>query len=289
MKKLNDGIILAGGYGKRLFPITKVVNKHFLSVFDKPMIYYSLSILLLFEIKNITIVCNPEDEKNYIKLLGDGNEFGVNINYAIQHEPEGLPHAINTGLKNRYTDEFMVILGDNFLYGRDFFQHFKNQINNKKSINIFYQEVVNPNEYGVAVVEGGKLKELIEKPENFISNKAIIGLYRFDNNFSELFKNLKKSKRNEFEILDIFYEYGLNNIDLSNIGRGSTWFDMGSYENYFNASLFVKTIQERQGLLVSSPHEIAFNNGFIDKAVLEDFINNYKSSTYANSLKYLID
>ena len=132
MKKLNEGIILAGGYGKRLFPITKVVNKHFLSVYDKPMIYYSLAILLLFEIENITIVCNPEDEENYIELLGSGNEFGVNINYAVQNEPEGLPHAINAGLKNKSPDEFMVILGDNFLYGRDFFQHFKNQIANKK-------------------------------------------------------------------------------------------------------------------------------------------------------------
>ncbi len=288
-RNMNKGVILAGGYGTRLFPLTKVINKHFLPIFDKPMIYYSLSILLLFKIENISIVCNPEDEKQYINLLGNGEEFGVNISYAIQNKPEGIPHGIKTGIKNFPEEDFLVILGDNFLYGREFFEDFQETINKTDGASIFCQKVVNPEDYGVALLKNDLLEKLVEKPKNHVSDNAIIGLYKFDDRFNELFKNLKKSDRNEFEIIDILYEYGLKNIKVNNIGRGSTWFDMGSFESFFNASLFVKTIQERQGMLVSSPHEIAYKNGSIDELIIEKFIEKYKNSSYTESLKYLIN
>jgi len=288
MKNIRDGIILGGGYGTRLYPITKVINKHFLPIFDKPMIYYSLSILLLFRIENITIVCNPEDVKSYVNLLGHGEEFGVSINYKTQDKPEGIPHGIKTGLGNNQNSDFLVILGDNLLHGREFFNQFSEELNNSKKVALFTQEVKNPHDYGVALYKNGKLEDIIEKPKKYISNNAVIGLYKFNNDFNSVFESIKKSKRNEFEIVDILKQYGLDNIFSNSIGRGTTWFDMGSFENYFNSSLFVKTIQERQGLLVSSPHEIAFKNGFISKEYISEYIEKNSSSSYASSLKYLL-
>ncbi|MDC3103759.1 sugar phosphate nucleotidyltransferase [Acidimicrobiaceae bacterium] len=288
MKNINHGIILAGGYGKRLYPITKVTNKHFLPIFDKPMIYYSLSILLLFKIENITIVCNPEDENSFQNLLKDGKDFGVNIKYKIQEKPEGIPHGIIKGLDENQENDFLVVLGDNFLYGREFYNEFSKKLNDSLNIGLFVQEVNNPSDYGIANIQNGKVLEIVEKPTKFISNNAVIGLYKFNKDFPSVFDNIKKSKRKEFEIVDIFNQYGLNNIDVNNIGRGTTWFDMGSFENFFNSSLFVKTIQERQGLLVSSPHEIAFNNGYIDREFILKYIETNKNSIYARSLNYLI-
>jgi len=288
MKKVNHGIILAGGYGTRLHPLTKVVNKHFFPVYDKPMIYYSLSILLLFKIENITIVCNPEDELSFIKLLGYGDEFGINISYRKQEQPEGIPHGIQKGLTDDSKNDFIVVLGDNFLHGREFFQEFYEKINQKSSVHIFTQEVKNPNEYGVALFNDKKLEDIVEKPEKTISNHAITGLYKFNSDFSEIFKQLDKSSRGEFEIVDLLKKYDLSNVNSNNVGRGTTWFDMGSFDNFFNASLFVKTLQERQGLLVSSPHEIAYINNFIDEIQIEKYLNTNLNSLYSASLKYLI-
>jgi glucose-1-phosphate thymidylyltransferase len=288
MNKINQGIILAGGYGTRLHPLTKVVNKHFLSIYDKPMIYYSLSILLLFKIENINIVCNPEDETNFINLLGDGSEFGININYKVQEQPEGIPHGIQKGLNKESQGDFIVILGDNFLHGREFFQQFYEKINKSSSVEIFTQEVKNPNEYGVAIYKDNKLIDIVEKPTKVLSNHAVIGLYKFNDEFTDLFKQLHKSNRGEFEIVDLLKKYNLSNIISNHVGRGTTWFDMGSFDNFFNSSLFVKTLQERQGLLISSPHEIAFNNNFINKQHLENYIKDNENSLYSASLKHLL-
>ncbi len=282
------GILLAGGRGTRLYPNTKIINKHLLPIFDKPMIYYSLSILLLAKIKDITLICNPEDEMDYRNLLGNGEELGVNINYSLQDSPEGIPHAINTALEVSDYDRFMTVLGDNFLYGREFFNSLENNFYKSEDISIYYQKVRNPELYGVIKWDGNVIEDLVEKPANFLSNDAVIGLYIFDSNFCSHFKNLQKSNRGEFEIIDIIKEYKLENTITNYVGRGTAWFDMGSSEDFFNSSQFVKTIQDRQGLLVCSPHEIAYRNGYINSERVENYIQSIKGSEYASNLSRTI-
>ena len=282
------GILLAGGRGTRLYPNTKILNKHLLPIYDKPMIYYSLSILLLAKIKDITLICNPEDEVDYRNLLGDGEELGVNIKYSLQDSPEGIPHAINTALQVSNYDRFMTVLGDNFLYGREFFNSLENNFYKSKDISIYYQKVRNPELYGVIKWNGNVIEDLVEKPADFLSNDAVIGLYIFDSNFCNHFKNLQKSNRGEFEIIDIIKEYNLENTITNYVGRGTAWFDMGSSEDFFNSSQFVKTIQDRQGLLVCSPHEIAYRNGYIDSKRVENYIQSIKGSEYASNLSRTI-
>jgi len=282
------GILLAGGRGTRLYPNTKILNKHLLPIFDKPMIYYSLSILLLAKIKDITLICNPEDEVVYRNLLGNGEELGINIKYSLQDSPEGIPHAINTALQVSDYDRFMTVLGDNFLYGREFFNALENNFYKSEDISIYYQKVKNPELYGVIKWDGNVVEDLIEKPANFLSNDAVIGLYIFDGNFCNHFKKLQKSNRGEFEIIDIIKEYKLQNINTNYIGRGTAWFDMGSSEDFFNSSQFVKTIQDRQGLLVCSPHEIAYRSGYINSERVENYIQSIKGSDYASNLSKTI-
>ena len=278
------GILLAGGKGTRLYPNTLITNKHLMPIYDKPMIYYSLSILLLAQIKDITIVCNPNDQAVFKKLFNNGEQFGINITYSIQDNPSGIPDAINTAQKISNYDKFMVVLGDNFLYGRDIFQTIKENFTKANNASIFYQTVRNPDQYGVIRWEGKSVYDVVEKPKEFVSNDAIIGLYIFDKSFSHYFNQIKKSEREEFEIVDIIKLYGLDDISANFIGRGTAWFDMGSSEDFFNSSQFVKTIQDRQGLLVCSPHEIALRNGWISVDQLQDFLNNIKGSEYASNL-----
>tara|TARA_Y100000389_G_scaffold106838_1_gene103776 strand:- start:115 stop:987 length:873 start_codon:yes stop_codon:yes gene_type:complete len=278
------GILLAGGKGTRLYPNTLITNKHLMPIYDKPMIYYSLSILLLAQIKDITIVCNPNDQAVFKKLFNNGEQFGINITYSIQDNPSGIPDAINTAQKISNYDKFMVVLGDNFLYGRDIFQTIKENFTKANNASIFYQTVRNPDQYGVIRWEGKSVYDVVEKPKEFVSNDAIIGLYIFDKSFSHFFNQIKKSEREEFEIVDIIKLYGLDDISANFIGRGTAWFDMGSSEDFFNSSQFVKTIQDRQGLLVCSPHEIALRNGWISLDQLQNFLNNIKGSEYASNL-----
>ena len=188
----------------------------------------------------------------YRKLFGEGEEFGINISYSIQNESDGIPHAINTALKSKDFDKFMVVLGDNFLYGRDFFNILSNDFFDEDKVTIYFQKVKDPSAYGVIKWKDNIVNDLIEKPTDFISNDAVIGLYIFDSNFNNYFSNLNKSERNEFEIVDLIKSYGLQNVKANYIGRGTAWFDMGSSEDFFNSSQFVKTIQDRQGLLVCS-------------------------------------
>jgi glucose-1-phosphate thymidylyltransferase len=288
MSELNNAIILAGGNGTRLQPLTNVTNKHFLPIYDKPMIYYSLSICLLFEIKNITLVCNKKDFENFKKLLGDGSEFGIAISYKIQASPEGIPHGIMTGLGNSSLNNFLVVLGDNFIYGTNFFSLYIDSIKHSDEVEIFTQEVSDPQNYGIAIYDNNKLKELIEKPKKKISNNAVIGLYKFKSNYQEVFNSIKKSSRGEFEIVDVLKNYNMNKIKSNKLGRGVTWFDMGTFENFYNCSSFVKTIQNRQNLMVASPHEISFNNKFINDNDLEKIIYKYKNSDYGKSISYLL-
>lgn len=287
----NLGVLLGGGTGTRLYPLTKLLNKHLLPIYDKPMIYYSLSILLMSKIRDIVLVCNNESLEKYQMLLGDGEEFGVNISYSIQEQPEGIPHAIYSTTKSLEYKKLLTVLGDNFVYGREFYKNVLHNATNESNVSIFTQNVKNPEDFGVVELDpkSKKIINLHEKPRKFISSSAVIGIYYFDYKFNEIFKSQKKSARGEYEIIDTIKAYGFENINSYDIGRGTAWFDMGSFEDYFNTSLFVKTIQDRQGTFVNSPHEIAFRNGFIGLEELEKFISNNLNSEYAQGLSYLIN
>lgn len=281
-----SGVLLAGGTGSRLFPNTKVLNKHLLPVFDKPMIYYSLSIPMLAGIKDITIVCNTYDLEIFRKLLGDGEQFGLSLKYSLQDNPDGIPHAINVAIRELNSKKYLITLGDNFIFGSEFFNRLKNIVHGSNEVAIFTQLVKNPENFGVVLKDvSGKIISLVEKPNKFISNNAAIGLYLLNSDFTHHFENIKKSDRGETEILDIFEQYGLKNISSFELGRGTAWFDMGTVNSFYNCSSFVKTIQERQGLLICSPHEIAYRNGWITKNELKQYLDSIKDSEYAENLK----
>lgn len=283
------GILLAGGSGSRLFPNTKIANKHLLPIYDKPMIFYSLSILLLCNIKNITIVCNKDDKDGFEKILGKGEMLGLNLEYSIQDSPLGIPDAISNALDSNYFDEFLVVLGDNFIYGSEFFNSLKFMINEKK-FGICSQIVNNPENFGVLKYKkNGEFEKVIEKSKKFISNEAVIGIYKFDSNYLKYSENISKSRRGEYEIVDILNQYPIQNNNILKLGRGTAWFDMGTSKSFYESSSFVKTIQERQGVLVCSPHEIAYRNNFIEKKVLEEYINTISNSEYGEKLSEVIN
>ena len=282
------GVLLAGGTGSRLFPKTLIANKHLLPIYDKPMIYYSLSIMFLCDIKDITIVCNDKDVNQLKALLGKGEEFGVKIDYSIQDKPDGIPDAINTAVKDKNYKKFLTVLGDNFLYGREFFNTVKIMLNEESNNSFFYQKVKNPENFGILKWKNEKIIDIVEKPQQFVSNDAVIGLYIFDYLFAEKFRNISKSSRGEFEIVDIIKQYGVDTFNSEYIGRGTAWFDMGSNDDFFNCELFVKTIQDKQGLLVCSPHEIALRNGWVSRDDLFTKLKDYENSEYTiNLFKYL--
>ena len=286
------GILLCGGAGTRLFPTTKYINKHLIPVYDKPMVYYSLSILLLSGIQNITIVCNKNESEIFRKLLGDGKSLGVKISYSEQESPKGIPDAISNALKVNHYDKFLVVLGDNFIFGEKFFTKVENIFQTSIGSTIFSQKVKNPESFGVVKIDKAtnEIISLVEKPKTFISDKAVIGLYIFDKNFQDYFQEIEVSERNEYEIVDIISKYDLKKVSHQEIGRGTAWFDMGTTEAFYNCSSFVRTIQERQDLLVCSPHEIAYRNGWISSETLSDFISSISGSEYSENLsKVLLD
>ena len=284
------GILLCGGSGTRLLPTTKYINKHLIPIYDKPMIYYSLSILLLSGLRNITIVCNKDEETLFKKLLGDGEELGIEISYSMQDSPLGIPDGISEALNSTPYEKSITVLGDNFIYGQNFFSRLENIFTNTKAVSIFSQKVKNPESFGVVELDNdNNVISVQEKPEDFISNDAVIGLYIFDNNFHNNFSNVSKSTRGEFEILDVVENYKLSNIEHHEVGRGTAWFDMGTTDSFYTCSSFVKTIQERQGLLVCSPHEIAYRNDWISDGDLKKYMNKIKGSEYSENLQYLIN
>jgi len=284
-----DGIILGGGSGKRLSPLTVATNKHFLPIYDKPMIYYSLAILLLSKVRKITIICDEASIDSYKKLLSNGEEFGIEINYSIQESPDGLPHAIATGLNEFPMEKFMVVLGDNFLYGREFFNKFDEGYFNNDNF-IFYQKVKDPTGFGILEFDGkGNLKKLIEKPKKFISNFVAIGVYIFDSKFMEYYEQINKSNRGEYEIIDIINSYiSEDSLTPFYLGRGMSWLDMGSYESLISSSNFVKTLQDRQDILINSPHEISYRNGWISGDDLIKLAEKNKESSYFQELKEIL-
>ena len=288
---IKKGIILAGGLGSRMSPLTKAVNKQLLPLFDKPLIFYPLSILMLAGIKNILIIVNKGQLNQFRKILPEKNNLGIRIEYKEQSKPTGLPEAFTIGEKFIGKDSVSLILGDNFFYGQSLTKILKKNISFKKGAKIFLHPVKNPNNYGVAHLNNkNKVVSLVEKPKKTKSNLAVTGLYFFDNKVVEFSKRLKPSKRGELEIIDLLNIYRKRNIlsaDL--IGRGGAWLDTGNVKDYYNASNFIATIENRQGLKIACLEEIAFNKGWIKKIDIKKSIVFYGNCDYSKYLKTLIN
>lgn len=284
------GVILAGGLGSRLYPSTLVISKHLLPVFDKPMIYYPLSTLIHAGVNDFLIITNPKDISTFNLLLGNGERFGVKIQYRAQNAPLGVAHAL-IGLENFIDSEnFWFILGDNFFHGPTFGKNLTLNASQNYGCHIFLYPVQNPNEYGVAVLDNNKLVKIVEKPKEFISNLAIPGLYYLDSTAPIKAAGLKPSLRNEIEITDlieIYLEEGT--LRYTKVSRGNSWFDLGNSESIFRASMLVQTIQENQGLLIGSPEEASFNNGNMEKEIIREKLNFFNNTKYAKSLLDILD
>lgn len=261
------GIILAGGSGTRLYPLTKSISKQIMPVYDKPMIYYPLSVLMLANIKEVLIISTPRDVDTFRELLGDGSQLGMDIQYEIQEKPNGLAEAFIIGEDFIGDDKVALILGDNIFYGSSFSLTLKRASQLEEGAVVFGYYVTNPQDYGVIEFdENRNAISLEEKPTNPKSNYVVPGLYFYDNDVIEIAKNIKPSARGELEITSINNEYlKRGKLKVSQLGRGLAWLDTGSHDALLEASQFVATVQKRQGLYVSCIEEIAFNKGFIDK------------------------
>jgi glucose-1-phosphate thymidylyltransferase len=287
---IKKGIILAGGMGTRMSPLTKAVNKQLLPLYDKPLIFYPLSVLMLAGIKNILIIVNKGQLNQFRKVLPEKNNFGVNIQYKEQIKPGGLPEAFIIGQKFIGKGNVALILGDNFFYGQSLSKNLKKNTNFKNGAKIFLHQVKNPSLYGVASIDKkNKVIKIIEKPKKNISNLAITGLYFFDQNVIEYSKNLKPSKRKELEITDLLKKYkNKNKLKVDFIGRGGTWLDTGNIQDYYNASNYISAIENRQGLKIACLEEIALKNGWIKKINIKAAIKFYGNCEYSNYLRDLI-
>ncbi len=283
------GIILAGGSGTRLFPITQVVCKQLLPVYDKPMIYYPLSTLMLAGIKEILIITTPEDQALFTALLGDGSSLGLKLEYEIQERPEGLAQAFIIGEKFIGNDSVCLILGDNIYYGHGLFELLKNAVSRKSGSTVFGYYVKDPERYGV--VEFDKNKSAIsieEKPQKPKSNYAVTGLYFYDNDVVRIAKNLKPSARGELEITDVNKTYlAKNKLNVELMGRGFAWLDTGTHNSLVEATLYIKTIEDRQGLKVGCVEEIAYRMGYINREKLLRLADELVKSGYGEYLKHI--
>ena len=286
---IKKGIILAGGTGSRLSPLTKIINKQLLPLYDKPLIFYPLSILMLSGIRDILIITNPNEDINFKKILGCGSNFGVKIQYLTQNKPNGLPEAFIIGEKFINKKNVALILGDNFFYGQGFTKRLKQKTKAKSGSTIFTYQVNNPEDYGIVEMKNEKILNIREKPKNSKSNLAITGLYFFDHNVVNISKKLKPSKRNELEIVDLLKEYlKRKKLKIEYMGRGSAWLDTGNAESLFETSQFISNIEKRQGLKIACLEEIALNNKWISKNIIKKQINFYGNCEYSRYLKKLI-
>lgn len=280
------GIVLAGGSGTRLYPITKSISKQIIPVYDKPMIYYPLSILMLAGIREILIISTPQDIHLYERLLGDGSDFGIAIEYAVQPSPDGLAQAFIIGENFIGNDNVCMILGDNIFYGFDFSRTLTEAANLKDGAIVFGYYVNDPERYGVAEFDAeGKVLSLEEKPKQPKSNYAVTGLYFYSNDVVEKSKHLKPSSRGELEITDLNRLY-LNEgrLNMKILGRGMAWLDTGTHDSLLDASNFIATIENRQGLKIACLEEIAYRNGYIDREQLLRLAEPLKKSHYGEYL-----
>tara|TARA_Y100001958_G_C21215685_1_gene541082 strand:- start:285 stop:1148 length:864 start_codon:yes stop_codon:yes gene_type:complete len=286
---IKKGIILSGGMGTRMSPLTKAVNKQLLPIYDKPLIFYPLSILMLAKIKDILIIVNKGQLNQYRKIIPNGDNLGIKITYKEQTYPKGLPDAFILGEKFIGKENVALILGDNFFYGQNLTSQLLNSVKLKKGAKIVLHKVNKPELYGVAKINSrNKVISIKEKPKKFLSDLAITGLYFFDNNVVKFAKQLKPSKRNELEIVDLINKYKKNRkLSAELIGRGGAWLDSGSIEDYYKTSAFVSAIENRQGFKIACLEEIALNNKWINKSKIQNAIKFYGNCEYSNYLKML--
>lgn len=285
------GIVLAGGSGTRLHPLTLGVSKQLLPIYNKPMIYYPLSVLMLSHIRDILIITTPEEQSMFKRLLGDGSRFGVRLSYEIQPQPKGLAEAFIIGEKFIGKDPVCLILGDNIFYGNHLGPLLEKAIVKKQGATVFGYEVKNPQRYGVAEIDGdGNVLSIEEKPSEPKSNLAVTGLYFYDNDVVSIAKSLKPSARGELEITDVNCAYlERKQISMNVMGRGFAWLDAGTYEGLMQASHFVQVIEERQGLYVAALEEIAFHQKFISLSQLKEFGSRLGKSPYGQYLQDLAE
>ena len=287
---IKKGIILAGGKGTRMSPLTKAVNKQLLPIYDKPLIFYPLSILMLSKIKDVLIIVNKGQLDQYKKILPDGNNLGIKISYLEQSKPRGLPDAFVIGEKFIGKENVAMILGDNFFYGQNLSKLLLTSTKLKKGAKVILHKVIKPELFGVAKVnKNNKIVKIQEKPKKFFSDLAITGLYFFDNKVINYSKKLKPSKRGEVEIIDLLKFYKMKNelfADL--IGRGGAWLDTGSMEDFYKTSNFVSAIENRQGLKIACLEEIALNNNWITKKNIKKSIRFYGNCDYSKYLSKLL-
>ena len=283
---VKKGVILAGGSGTRLSPLTKAVNKQLLPIYDKPLIFYPLSILMLANIRDILIIVNPGQLKNFKNLLGDGRRYGIKIKYKVQNKPKGLPEAFILGKNFIKKENVALILGDNFFYGQSLTSKLEKSLTHKNGARIFLKKVNKPENYGIAKIKNNQIEKIIEKPKKFISDYAITGLYFFDNNVCKYAKTLKISQRGELEITDLLNIYKKNRkLKFEHIGRGAVWSDAGKIDDMTNVSSFVQSVEKVQGIKIACLEEISLFKKWINKKTITKNIKFYGNCEYSNYLK----
>ena len=284
------GIVLGGGHGTRLFPVTRAINKSLLPVYDKPLIYYAISLLMLAQIRDILLITNPHDQLSFQRLLGDGGQWGISLSYAVQAEPEGIAQAFLIGERFIGSDSCALALGDNILHGSGLISLLKSAANRTTGATVFCSYVEDPMQFGTVVFDAsGRPVAVEEKPANPRSNWALIGLYFFDNRVVEFARSVRSSARGELEITDIakrFLECG--QLEVETLGRGFMWIDAGTHDNMLNASNFVRTVDKHQNQKISVPEEIALINGWIDKEQVAMQASRHHNTGYGEYLLKLI-
>jgi glucose-1-phosphate thymidylyltransferase len=285
------GIILAGGSGTRLYPASLAINKQLMPVYDKPMVYYPLSVLMLAGIRDILLISTREHLPFYERLLGDGSQWGIRLSYIVQEKPIGLAHAFILGREFVGQDRVALILGDNIFYGHGLVDELAAAAAREDAATIFAYQVNQPNQYGVLKFDGsGKAIDIVEKPKEVLSNWAVTGLYFYTNDVLDIAAALRPSARGELEITDVNRRYlELGKLNVTKLGRGYAWLDTGTHDALLDAAEFVRAIQHRQGLLIGCPEEIAYFRKFINLDQLKSLISRYDKSPYGSYLQHLVD